>query len=89
MNEARKEHKLIQSYVNDRFFVSTAYRRASTMEEVWYYETMAWPWNPKTRGTEGGFIVHADSGRGPARAMEHHFKICEALRVNGKYEEPD
>lgn len=45
----KKEYQLICSYVERKYFVSTAFRRASTIEEMWYYETMVWEFDDKTK----------------------------------------
>ena len=76
----KKEHKLIQSYVRERYFVSTAFRKSSALTEapIWYYETIVFTWNRKTRETEE-IILQEDSGYSSIVAIESHFKICKHL----------
>ena len=73
-----KEHKLIQSYVADSFFVSTAFRRASTMEEMWYYECYVWEWDPETK-KRGKLIEEHDFGTLPECAHKEHERVCFRL----------
>lgn len=72
--------KLIQSYVLEKYFVSTAYRKSSiTLETpVWYYETIVWEWNRKTK-IHGKIIEMQDSGSLPSTALENHYEICKKL----------
>jgi hypothetical protein len=79
-SDGRCKQKLIQSYVQDYFFVSTAYRRSSAMlaPDLWYYETIVWNWNPETR--ERGEIVDShDSGYSRRTALASHAEICASL----------
>jgi ATP phosphoribosyltransferase regulatory subunit HisZ len=75
--------KLIQSYVKDKWFVSTMYRQTSAAfaSELWYYETMVWNWNAETREREPNFIAQYDSGLTEKAAMEHHMRVCALLPV--------
>lgn len=71
---------LIQSYVQDHYFVSTAYRRSSAMlnPQGWYYETIVWNWNPETK--ERGEIVDSrDCGVNRLTALACHAAICASL----------
>ena len=74
----RSEHKLIQSYVLEKFFVSTAYRRASTVEEMWFYETIVWDWDSATH-KRGKIVTMEDSGGLAETAIDSHFEICRNL----------
>ena len=79
-SDERCAQKLIQSYVQDYYFVSTAYRRSSAAlaPDQWYYETIVWNWNPKTR--ERGEIVDSrDSGMNRTTALACHAAICASL----------
>jgi len=80
--------RLIQSYVLDKYFVSTAYRQCSAMEasNVWYYETTVLNWDKETRKTGNIYkeiIRHVlnqeDSGYNPKCAIRTHISICEEL----------
>ena len=73
----RTEQKLIQSYVVERWFVSTAYRRASTVEESWYYETLVWFWEKDTK--KRGEWVEEHAAYGLRSAMQQHKEICQRL----------
>lgn len=72
--------RLIQSYVQDRYFVSTAYRRssASLNPDGWYYETLVWEWNPETK-ERGELLESHDSGLSRRRAMIEHAGHCQVL----------
>ena len=76
--------KLIQSYVLERYFVSTAYRRASTAEPMYYYETIVWEWDKDTK-ERGEIIETADSSGYYKVALENHLSICQKL--SDKHEE--
>ncbi len=73
------EHTLIQSYVARRWFVSTAYRQSSAaLNPCWYYETIVWEWDQKTR--KRGNLIFTDGGSSaPVIAMRYHAKICEIM----------
>ncbi len=75
MEEEKKEHKLIQSYVVEKYFISTAYRRSSAATEtpIWYYETVIFEWDKDTKEC-GAMIEQLDSGMSPAMALQNHFK---------------
>ena len=73
-----KEHKLIQSYYLEKYFISTAYRRASTLQEIWYYETIVWEWDKKTR-ERGKILEEMDSGTDLDGAIADHCEICRNL----------
>ena len=76
-----KEHTLIQSYYREKYFISTAYRRASiTIAEVWYYETIIWEWDKETK-ERGEMLSMEDSGIMPRSALENHFKLIEDLEL--------
>lgn len=51
--------KLIQSYVKDRWFVSTIHRQSSATAnpDGWYYETMVWNWNAEAKEREPNYIA--------------------------------
>jgi len=71
MMEDDKGYQLIASYVKQKYFISTIYRRASTMEEMWYFETIIWEWNNKTR-ERGKIIEMDDSGISEDMALDNH-----------------
>ena len=54
------------------------YRRASTTEEVWYYETIIWEWNPETK-KRGRLLKTEDSGSGETRALTSHFELIRDI----------
>lgn len=78
-------HKFIQSYIQEKYFVSTAYRRSSVQiaSPPWYYETIVWELDKKT-GHRGKMTSMADSGGSPEIALEEHFKICKELLIEGE-----
>lgn len=73
-----KEHKLIQSYVLDSFFVSTIHRRASTPQPMWFYECFVWEWSRETRD-RGKLLEEHDLGSHSADAIMQHAEICGRL----------
>ena len=82
MRRKDKSCKLIQSYVKEKYFVSTAYRSSSAMvlPEMWYFETMVWDWNSETK-QRGDWIIQEDSGTFESEAMDNHAKICRDLII--------
>lgn len=75
-----KNHKLIQSYVRDTWFVSTIWRQSSApiVSAPWYYETIVWEWDPETR-ERGNIISSHDGGSDYVMAARHHARVCEDL----------
>ena len=85
---------LIQSYVRDRYFVSTMYRRSSAMlaPNHYYYETLAWEWDYDTK--ERGEMIRdlpEDCPFTQARALAQHILVCDMLanRLGALEEEPE
>ena len=72
-----KPEKLIQSYVLEKFFVSTAYRQSSVMIESppWYYETIVFEWDKETKKA-GRMLDSFDSGSEPGDALVNHNNTC-------------
>jgi len=67
-------YKLIQSYVKEKFFISTIYRR--TVGPVFgYYETIIWEWDNKLR-KRGKLLKIEDSGLSKVSGLENHFALC-------------
>ena len=73
-------HKFIQSYLQEKYFVSTAYRRSSVRvaSPPWYYETIAWKLDEKI-GENSKMISMANSSGSSKVALKGHFRICEEL----------
>jgi hypothetical protein len=71
-------YRVLQSYVRDKFFVSTCYRLSSAMYGGWYYETFAWKWDKDTRKT--GEFVYQDEG------LKSHQKLVDWLLENDSIE---
>lgn len=78
-NKRYKLTKLQQSYVNENWFVSTAYRVSSAMVESppWYFETMVW--EKVGDDFQGKLIYSEDSGRTQKIALRNHAEICRRL----------
>ena len=75
--------KLIQSYLEEQYFVSTIHRKSSTSPPLRYYETMVWEWDKETR-KRGKLLAQHDSGVGKHSAIDDHALICiELLREGG------
>jgi len=81
----KKPHKLIQSYVLDKYFVSTAYRQCSAMlgSHIWYYETYAWKRDKETKKT-GEWIEDISGVSTEKGALDQHFEVCKKLTTGGK-----
>lgn len=46
----KKQYQLMCTYLKGKYFISTIYRQSSAMvEDCWYFETMAWEWDEKTK----------------------------------------
>lgn len=46
----KKQYQLMCTYLKGKYFISTIYRQSSAMvEDCWYFETMAWNWDEKTK----------------------------------------
>ena len=68
----------LQSYVLEKWFVSTIHRQSSAMIEApipWFYETVIWEWDAETR-KRGKLVSMRESGRGPIGAAKRHAAIC-------------
>lgn len=79
-----KEHKLIQSYVADKYFISTVYRCASIPEyEMWFYETIIWEWNKETK-QRGHIALTEDSGAIAELALNRHAELCKEYWLKRK-----
>ncbi len=74
----KQQYQLICSYVKGKYFVSTIYRQASTIEPMWYFETMAWDWNNETK-ERGKIIEMDDSGVDEESAFNNHLLIIKKL----------
>jgi hypothetical protein len=80
------ECKLIQSYVRDRYFVSTVLRESSSIEAPSkYFETFAWEWNSDTKEL-GEQVASEDASSWVDTAFKRHLEVCE--RLAGRHEEP-
>ena len=71
MNES---HTLIQTYLRRKYFISTIFRRASTPQEIWYYETIVWEWDNETK-ERGAILDSMDSGRTETLAIINHAEL--------------
>jgi hypothetical protein len=71
------ERKLIQSYVIEKYFVSTAFRKSSArvIDPGYYFETIVWEWNKETKH-RGKMIDTHVSGRNEEAALKNHANIC-------------
>jgi len=78
--EEQKEYQLICSYVKHEYFISTAYRKSSALSQppMWYFETMVWEWDNKTKETRE-WLNQVMSGVTEEQALESHFGIIGKL----------
>lgn len=74
------ETQLICTYLKSKFFISTIYRESSTTEPMWYFETIAWEWNSKTK-SRGSIIEVDDSGATEDVAIDNHLLIVKKLNA--------
>ena len=74
-----REYSLITTYFKEKY-VSTIYRRASTFEPIWYFETAVFEWNPREKKV-GKLISMIDSGMCERSAIKSHFLIVEKLNT--------
>ena len=67
----------LQSYVQGKWFVSTALRECSSvaMAGEKYYETIVWTWSQETR-RRGDIVMNESSGLSANVAAERHGAIC-------------
>lgn len=74
-----KSYQLMCTYLKNQYFISTIYRQASTIEVIWYFETMVWKWDniTKQRGTE--IIEMEDSGYHEKYAIDSHMAMVKKL----------
>jgi hypothetical protein len=82
-----EEQKFIQSYVYSKFgefFVSTCYRRSSSVYGGWYYETFAWKMENKKRTD---FVADNSGSRYKEGAYKQHIEVCRQLDKTGKFNE--
>ncbi len=73
--------KLIQSYVLDKYFISTIHRQSSALVDEpynWYYETIVWEWDAVAK--KRGSLVAEYASRTVEQALENHFNICKQIR---------
>jgi hypothetical protein len=81
LEQKQLENPRIQSYVADKYFVSTAYRESSAPEGGWYYETIVWEWDNVTKKV--GTMLFMGS------RFKCHFECCEKLLRGMPLEEED
>jgi hypothetical protein len=74
----KKQYQLMCTYLKGKYFISTIYREASTIEPMWYFETITWEWNDKTK-TRGVIVDINDSGINEEMAMDNHLLIVKKL----------
>jgi hypothetical protein len=74
----KENYQLICSYIKNKYFISTVYRRCSAVlaSDIWYFETIVWEWDSKTR-KRGEMLEMEDSGISEIRAIESHLEICK------------
>lgn len=78
--EVRKEYNLISSYVMNKYNVSTAYRQGTDLYGTWYFETIIWEWDEKTKD-RGAMITIEYSTKNRKTALEAHFSLVKELEL--------
>jgi hypothetical protein len=75
----KKQYQLMCTYLKGKYFISTIYRESSAMiQDCWYFETMVWEWNDKTR-ERGSIIEMDDSGISEEQAMDNHLLMVKKM----------
>jgi len=75
----KKQYQLMCTYLKGKYFISTIYRQSSAMiEDCWYFETMAWDWDDKTK-QRGPIVEMDDSGISEEMAMDNHLLMVKKL----------
>ena len=74
----KKQYQLMCTYLKSKYFISTIYREASTLEPMWYFETIVWEWNDKTR-ERGSIVEMDDSGIDEEIAMDNHLLMVKKM----------
>jgi hypothetical protein len=75
----KKQYQLMCTYLKGKYFISTIYRQSSAMiEDCWYFETMAWDWDEKTK-QRGHIVEMDDSGISEEMAMDNHLLMVKKL----------
>lgn len=75
----KKQYQLMCTYLKGKYFISTIYRQSSAMiEDCWYFETMAWDWDEKTK-QRGSIVEMDDSGISEEMAMDNHLLMVKKL----------
>jgi len=75
----KKQYILIQSFILEKYYISTIYRKCSAIiEDIWYYETIIWEWDAEKK-KRGEMLEMHDSGLSSNIALKNHFQICEKL----------
>lgn len=92
MNEEQeKDRNVLSTYVHSTdkgsFNVSTAYRRASTLEESWYFETFAWRWDTETK-ERTDWVADFSGAVSFSKALLQHAEVCRQLYEYGVFKDP-
>lgn len=75
----KKQYQLMCTYLKGKYFISTIYRQSSAMvEDCWYFETMAWNWDEKTK-QRGSIVEMDDSGIDEYMAIDNHLLMVKKL----------
>ena len=74
----KKQYQLMCTYLKSKYFISTIYRESSTIEPMWYFETMAWEWDNKAK-IRGSIVEMDDSGSFEDIAIENHLLMVKKL----------
>lgn len=69
--------KLIQSYVRNKFFISTMLMESNSIlgSNYCYYETLVFEWNEETKETSN--IIDSEVHSCPKGAFRQHYALCE------------
>ena len=80
MMDEIETYTLIQSYVKNRWFVSTALRRSSAVgwHDTVYFETLAWEWDCGTKAL-GKIVFQGESCLTEECGLLEHYRVVIEL----------
>ncbi len=76
--KAQESYQLLHTTLKDKYLISTMYRQASTIEPMWYFETIAWNWDKETK-KRVSIVEMDDSGISEEIAIINHMNIVQKL----------
>ncbi len=78
LGREKKSYQLMCTYLKNKYFISTIYRESAMIHDCWYFETMVWEWDDKTK-QRGEILEQEDSGMSEDAAINNHLLIIKKL----------